>query len=96
MRRNGKEGSSYIPRVERTVWKEEKTREEESPRRKEMENRGRQKENKRTLVKVTLTLVFVHCMSDSRLWKGLQILNDQLGEISKFPYKRTREHLARI
>ena len=48
------------------------------------------------LVKVTLTLVFVHCMSDLRLWKGLQILNDQLGEISKFPYKRAREHLARI
>ena len=38
MRRNGKEGSSYIPRVERTVWKEEKTREEESPRRKEVKD----------------------------------------------------------
>ena len=34
MRRNGKEGSSYVPRVEITVWKEEKTREEESPRKK--------------------------------------------------------------
>ena len=30
MRRNGKEGSTYIPRVEITVWKEEKTIEEES------------------------------------------------------------------
>ena len=67
MRRNGKEGSSYIPRVERTVWKEEKTREQQISKEKEVEDSGRQKEDKRTLVKVTLTLVFVLCMYDSRL-----------------------------
>ena len=74
----------------------EKPGNQKSPRRKEIEDSRRQKEGKRTLVKVTLTLVFVHYMSDLRLWKGLQILNDQLGEISKFPYKRARERLARI
>ena len=61
---------------------------------KEVEDSGRQKEDKRSLVKVTLTLVFVLCMSDSRLWKGLQILKDQLGEICRFLYKRARKHLA--
>ena len=67
MRRNGKEGSSYIPRVERTVWKEEKTREQQISKEKEVEDSGRQKEDKRILVKATLTLVFVHYMCDSRL-----------------------------
>ena len=79
-----------------TVGTGEKPGNQKSPRRKEIEDSRRQKEGKRTLVKVTLTLVFVHYMSDLRLWKGLQILNDQLGEISKFPYKRARERLARI
>ena len=36
MRRNGKKGNNYIPSVERTLWKEEKTREEEYPRKKEV------------------------------------------------------------
>ena len=47
MRRNGKEGCSCIQNVGRTVWKEEKTREEDFLRRKEVEESGRQKEDKR-------------------------------------------------